>query len=825
MALPKSSKYKELLPEELRWTCNPEVFDFESTNTIKPIDGIVGQERAIKALTLGVDLKGPGYNIFITGMSGTGKFTTIKQMLEKIRPQPTKLFDYVYVNNFKDPDYPRLLTFTAGLGLEFKKDMDNAIQFLRENIIQILESEAFNNKRKKLYEKYSEEQQTLMKPFEEKLSQNGFSIGQVKVGEVVRPELLPIIEDKPVFIQQLDDFIKTEKITAEQAEEITQNYEKYQEELQSIFRKNYKLTQKFQKKINELEERIAGELVSITLDDIREKYKIKKVIKHLEQLEQDIIANLNIFKSRPQPGSEDEFEAMFNDYTVNVILNNSSVKERPVIIETTPTYINIFGAIERVNDGGGSWSTDFTKIKSGAILRANGGYLVLNAMDALTEPGVWKTLKRVLLHNKLEIQDIAHVYQIAPSLLKPEPIIVDVKVILIGNEEIYYLLAEYEDDFKKAFKIKAEFDYEMKRTDKALVEYAHVVKKLIKYEELLEFDKSAIARIVEYGARYAENQNKLTTRFSAIADLVREANYWAKDGGEKIVNAYHVQQAIKAAKERFGLDESKIQEMIIDKTILIDTEGERTGQVNGLAVYGDGLYSFGKPTRLTASTSLGNGEIINIDKDAGLSGKTHTKSIHIIGGYFRERFGLKNPLSFKASLVFEQGYGLIDGDSASIAEIAVLISCLTELPIKQNIAVTGSINQKGDVQPIGGVNEKIEGFFDVCKERVLTKKQGVIIPVQNIKDLMLKEEVVEAVRNKEFHIYSVSRVEEAIEILLGYKVGKQLANGSYEKNSVYGMVEKKLHDMYKITQKFKVSGEKKKEQIKTRGGKTRKRKL
>ncbi|MBN2572083.1 MAG: AAA family ATPase [Ignavibacteriales bacterium] len=823
MTLQKSPRHKELSIEELRWTCNPDVFDFDSTIALEPVDGIVGQERAIKALTLGVDIKGPGYNIFITGMSGTGKFTTIKQMLEKIRPQPTKLFDYVYVNNFKDPDYPRLLTFTAGQGLEFKKDMENAIKFLRENIIQLLESEAFNNKRKKLYEKYTEEQQSIMKPFEEKLTQNNFSLGQVKVGEVVRPELLPVIENKPVFIQQLEEYVKANKITSEQADGITQQYEKFQEELQTIFRKNFKLSQKYQKKITELEERIAGELVSITIDDLRERYKIKKVIKHLEQLEQNIISNLNIFKARPQPGAEEEFEAQFKNYSANIILNNSSVKERPVIIETTPSYSNIFGAIERVSDGSGTWFTDFTQIKSGSILRANGGYLVLNAMDALSEPGVWKTLKRVLLHNKLEIQDIAYVYQLAPSMLKPEPIIMDIKVILIGNEEIYYLLAEYEDDFKKAFKIKAEFDYEMKRTDKALVEYAHVVKKLVKHEELLEFDKSAIARIIEYGARYAENQNKLTTRFSAIADLARESNYWANDAGEKIVNAYHVNQAIKAAKERFGLDESKIQEMIIDKTILIDTDGERIGQVNGLAVYGDGLYSFGKPTRLTASTSVGNGEIINIDKDAGLSGKTHTKSIHIIGGYFREKFGLNNPLSFKASLVFEQGYGMIDGDSASIAEIAVLVSCLSEIPIKQYLAVTGSINQKGDVQPIGGVNEKVEGFFDVCKERGLNKKQGVIIPVQNIKDLMLKEEIIEAVSKKEFHIYSVSRVEEAIEILMGVKAGNQLKNGTYEKNTIYGIVEKKLNDMNKIVMKFKNNNEKKKV---TKKGKsqTRKRK-
>jgi lon-related putative ATP-dependent protease len=361
------------------------------------------------------------------------------------------------------------------------------------------------------------------------------------------------------------------------------------------------------------------------------------------------------------------------------------------------------------------------------------------------------------------------------------------------------VLSNYEDDFNKIFKVKAEFDYEMKLSDTALNEYARIIKKLIQNENLLEFDKTAIAKIAEYGARYAGEKKKLTTRFAYITDLAREASFWAKDNGDEMVTAYNVDHAYISAKERHSLYESKVTEMITGGSILIDTKGERIGQVNGLAVYGNGHYSFGKPTRITASVSLGNGSIINVEREAGLSGSTHNKGVLVISGYFKETFGNKVPLSFNASLVFEQGYGMIDGDSASITEICAMLSCLSEVPLKQYIAITGSVNQRGDIQPIGGVNEKIEGFFDICKETGLTKKQGVIIPIQNVKDLMLKDEVVDAVKKKEFHIYPVERVEEAIEILTGQQAGKKTTRGSYEANSIFGKVEKKLEKMYKLS--------------------------
>ncbi len=595
----------------------------------------------------------------------------------------------------------------------------------------------------------------------------------------------------------MDELVKSKKITRKKADQIVKSYTSYQDELYLVFKESLKLTQNFQKQLGELESKAVTDLVNASIDELKNKYKIKKVKKYLEKVAENIFEDLHFFKlgKAAQENPETVKTDFLKAYEVNLILDNSSVKDVPVIIETSPTYSNLFGVIEKVNDGSGIWQTDFTQIKTGSIVRANNGYLVINANDAISEPGVWKTLKRVLLYGKLEIQDLSSLYQISSSSLKPEPIEIHCKVILIGNNYSYSILSEYEDDFNKIFKIKAEFDYEMTRSEDALMEYARIIKKLVTNEKLLNFDKSAIGKIAEYGARYAGNQNKLTTRFSYIADLVREANFWAKDVGEKIVTKVHVKIAHNSAIERHSLHETKLKEMIEEQTIMIDTEGTRVGQINGLAVYGGNYYSFGKPSRITASVGLGSGSIINVEREAGLSGKTHNKGVLIISGYFREKFGKRFPLSFSASLVFEQGYGMIDGDSASVTEVCALLSSISEIPIKQSLAITGSINQKGDIQPIGGVNEKIEGFFDICYERGLNKKHGVIIPHQNVKDLMLKDEVVEAVKNKMFHIYPIKTVDEAIELLTGVKAGKLLKNCRYQAHSVYGEVEKHLRDM------------------------------
>ncbi|MEG8947971.1 Lon protease family protein [Rosettibacter firmus] len=801
MSLKKAPKHSELKVEDLKWTCDPQVFDFESTEKLEPIEGIVGQERAIKALRVGVELKSPGYNIFVAGLSGTGKLTTIKKMLESIVPNNSaELYDYAYVNNFKDEDRPLLLQFPAGMARKFKRDLNRAIRFLQERIPQVLSNEPFVSRKKQLLSEYTKKQRAIMLGFEDKLRKDNFTLGEVKMGEMVRPEILAVIDNQPFFVTQLQDLVNEQKLTQDQAQEIFNKYTSYQEELQQVFKDSLKLTQDFQEKIIQLETEAVRVIVNVTIDDLRKKYKFKKVKYYLDQVAENIILNLDVFKGQKPIREETESGIIVDylkEYEVNIILDNSHTKETPVIIETSPTYTNLFGTIERISDGHGGWYADFTRIKAGSLLRANGGFLVINALDAFSEPGVWKSLKRVLLYGKLEIQDLANLYQFAPSILKPEPIQIETKVILIGNNYIYSILSAYEDDFNKIFKIKADFDYEMTKTDKALNEYARVIKKLIETEKILEFDKSAIAKVIEYGARYAGEKNKLTTRFAYIADLVREASFWARDNGDKMVTDYHVVQAYEASKERHGLYESKLSQMIHDGTLLIDTEGERVGTVNALVVYHSGSYSFGKPSRITASVSLGSGNIINVEREAGLSGSTHNKGVLIISGYFREKFGKHIPLSFTASLAFEQGYGFIDGDSASITEICALLSAISGIPIKQSIAITGSVNQKGEIQPIGGVNEKIEGFFDVCKRKGLNGNHGVIIPLQNVKDLMLKDEVINAVKEGKFHIYPVSEVSEAIEILTGIKAGKVLANGRHEANTVFGLVEKELIAMKK----------------------------
>jgi len=799
MAFPKPSKPIELKPEDLRWRCSPEIFAFDSTTDLEPIEGILGQERALKALKLGVDLRSPGYNIFIAGLSGTGKATTVKKMLESINTNCPPFYDYVYVNNFKDNDRPILLTFPVGKAKIFKQDLSSTIDILRKKIPQTLETETYINRKKKIISLYNEREQALMSSFEEKLKVENFSLGQVKVDETARPDIFPIVDNKPVPIYQLDEYIKQGKISEDDAKEILKKYNSYQQDLHSLFKKGLKISEEFQEKLTKLERDSAEIVVKGIFENLKDKYTGKKTLEYLKEIEENILDNIQLFEGiKPENKVTPEgFQIdYFRDYEVNIILDNSETTTCPVIIETSPTFVNLFGTIEKIYDGKGGWYSDFTKIKSGSLLRANGGYLVLNVKHLFEETGVWRTLKRVLTYRKLEIQDSHNLFQFSSSSLKPESIDIETKVILIGNDNIYSILASYEDDFKKIFKVKADFDYEIKRNDEVLIQYARVIKKLIKEENLLEFDKGAIAYLIEIGAKFAGHKEKLTARFSQIADIAREANFWTIDDGLNIVDAAHVKNAYDFVKERHGLLESKINDTIEEGMILIDTEGVRIGQVNGLAVYDADFYSFGRPTRITATVSLGSGSIINVEREAGMSGRHYNKGVLIISGYFRETFGQNLPLTFNANLVFEQSYGTVDGDSASCAEIFGLLSTLSNLPIKQSIAVTGSLNQKGDVQPIGGVNEKIEGFFDVCKNRGLNKKQGVIIPIQNVKELMLREDLIDAVSKGLFHVFAIERVEQGIEILTGVKVGKRDSRGIYEENSVFDLVEKRIKDLY-----------------------------
>jgi len=789
-----AQEHDEVPIDDLRWYCPQESIPAATTEDVEPIEGIIGQERALKALKLGVELYGPGYNIFVCGLSGTGKATTIKTILEHIQLRKNKIRDYCYVNNFDNEDQPTLLAFECGGGARFKKDMLEAVRMVRDRIPRIYEEADFIKKRQSYIDEYGKKEAELFAEFEKRIEPDGFVLGKVQEGQALHPEILVKLDDRAVLVSDLPAAIMQDKISKERAEELGKKYREYKGELQEVFRRGMKLSREYQGIIEEHERQTGAFYLHAIFADMLSEYQDSKVQTYILNVVENILDNIEQFKS---PDESD----IPTQYEVNLVLENTYTKTCPVIIETAPTFRNIFGTVERKQDSNGFWYSDFSMIKSGSLLQADGGFLVLNAVDALTEPGVWKTLQRVLLYRKHEIQNIEMIMQQSITAMKPEAIDVDVKVILIGNNDVYALLNAYERDFKKIFKIKADFDYEMPNTDLAVRQYAALVRKLISDEGLKHFNKQAIAGIVEYGARLVSSKKKVTTQFSEIADIVREADYWCRQNDSKYVTSDHVDKAISEAYNRHSLYEEKLQEMIDDELLLIDVEGDRIGQINGLAVYGGERFSFGKPTRITATVSAGKAGIINIEREARMSGRTHDKGVLILSGYLREQFAQTHPLSLTAAVSFEQSYGGVDGDSASSTEMYALLSALSDIPLSQAIAVTGSVNQKGDIQPIGGVNEKIEGFFEVCRRRGLTGQQGVIVPVQNVSDLMLRTPVVDAVREGRFHIWAISNVQQGIEILSGVVAGERLRDGSYEEGTVFGRVQRRLHVLYELSKK------------------------
>jgi lon-related putative ATP-dependent protease len=794
MAFASAPPHQELPVEELRWTCPPEMIPADTTEGVEPIEGIIGQDRALKALKLGVELFSPGYNIFVCGLSGTGKATTIKTILEKIQPHKTLLRDLCYVHNFENEDEPVLLTFERGQGAAFKAEMAETLAMIRERLPGQFEEEEFVKKRKSMMEEFNRKNADLYLAFEKEIQPDGFVVGRVQEGQSVHPDLMLRIQDKVFLMSDIHEAVDQQLVTAEQAEHVLERYRVLRVRLEDVFREGMKLNREFQRTMHEQERDVLSVVVNAAARELVENFPDPKVQHYLTQAREFILDNVEEVKKDASETEEESFD--FSVFDVNLLLDSSTGPDCPVVIETNPTFRNVFGTVERQQDGQGFWLTNFTMIKSGSLLRADGGFLVLNAADTLTEPGVWKMLQRVLLYRKLEIQSIETLSQQSVTAMKPEAIDVNVKVILIGNNEIYGMLSAYERDFKKIFKVKADFDYEMQNTDIAVKQYTALVRKLISDEGLKHFDRDAIAAIVEYGARLVENKGKLTTQFSEIADIAREANYWCRQNSNRYVMLEHVVKAYEEARNRHSLFEEKMQEMIEDHSVLIDVSGARIGQINGLAVYGGERFYFGKPTRITAAVGAGRTGIINIEREAGLSGSTHDKGVLILAGYLRERFAQEHPLTLAASLSFEQSYSGVDGDSASSTEIYALLSALSGIPLRQDVAVTGSVNQKGVIQPIGGVNEKIEGFFQVCEAFDLTGEQGVVIPVQNVQNLMLHARVVEAVRQGRFHIWTVSTIEEGIEILTGVKAGSANEQGRYPTDTVFGRAQARLDDFY-----------------------------
>ena len=789
------SAFEELPAEKLRWRLEPEAIPYASTDDCEPCAEIIGQERALKAIQTGLDIKSLGYNIFIAGMVGTGRTTTIKQLLEKLEKGEKTPDDILYVNNFKNPDEPRLITLASGQGRLFRDAMDSLVEMLRVNIPELLKSKYYADKRENLIAGQQAKQKEILQRFEERAARQGFSVVRVQMGLFVKPDLVPVIEDRPLSFRELEGMVKEKKFTQKDLDELKKKYEELTSELERVFEELREIDEETRNLLKSWDAEAITPIIKGGVNGIREKFPESQVGEYLSQVEENLIGNIELFKSQKKDEKEDKTKEAgdaFLEYRVNLLVDNSDITGAPVVMETNPNYINLFGTIESSITRLGVWQTDFTKIKPGSFLKANGGYLVINALDALVEPGVWATLKRTLRNQIFEIQNYLSLYLISTTRLKPQPIKANVKVVMIGDAYVYNLLYFLDEDFKKIFKIKAEFDSEMDKNERTIRDYIRFIKKICDEDNLLPMDKGGMAALIEYGTRIAGRQRKVSTRFHVLADVIRESSYWAKMDNKNVIGRENVEKAVFERFERVSLLEDKVQEMIEEGTILIDTEGRVVGQVNGLSVYDMGQFSFGKPTRITAKTAVGRAGVINIEREADLSGPTHNKGVLILGGFLRGRYAQRKPFSLSASIAFEQSYSGVEGDSASSTEVYAILSSLSRLPLRQDIAVTGSINQKGEIQPIGGVNEKIEGFFDVCRAKGLTGTQGVIIPHQNIQNLMLRQDVVQAVAEGKFHIYPVRHVDEGMEILTGFEAGAPREDGTFEEGTVNFRVDQEL---------------------------------
>jgi lon-related putative ATP-dependent protease len=777
-----ADKFPEIPPEKLRWTCPPDKIQFPTTSDFAPCEEIIGQGRALRSLKTGLDIKTLGYNIFISGMVGTGRTTTIKQLLERLKKGEPIPDDILYVNNFKNPDEPRLVMLPAGKGKLLVEGMGKLIERLTQNVPELLKSQYYGERRNQA--------------FEDEVAEKGFSVIQVQMGLFVKPDLIPVIEGTPTPFPKLEAMAKEKKFPPDQLDNLKKRYGELSDKLEKVFASLRDIEEETRNLLKAWDEEALTPVIKDRVNALRADFPYPQTADYFNEVEENLVKTIELFKAPKKeengPRPETDPGDPFLEYRVNLLVDNSEMPHAPVIIENNPSYINVFGSIESSASRFGAWQTDFTRIKAGSLLKANGGYLVINALDALIEPGVWPTLKRTLRNLTFEIQNFASLFLFSPKSLKPQPIKCSVKVVMIGDDQIYNLLYFLDSDFRKIFKIKAEFDSEVAKSDQTIGDYASFIQKICQEEGLKPFDREGIAAVIEYGTRLAGRQRKVSTRFNVIADVIREAGYWATKDKKTTVSRRHVDRAVQERFERVSLIEDKIQEMIEEGTILIDTQGSVVGQVNGLSVYDMGQFAFGKPTRITAKTSVGRTGVINIEREADLSGKTHNKGVLILAGYLRGQYAQNKPLSMSASIAFEQSYGGIDGDSASSTEVYAILSSLSRLPLRQDTAVTGSLNQKGEIQPIGGVNEKIEGFFEVCKAKGLTGTQGVIIPQQNVQNLMLREEVVDAVRKGRFHIHPVATIDQGIEILTGVKAGNNLPDGGFEEGTVHHLVDQEL---------------------------------
>jgi len=798
-------KAYELQYTQLKNSCFPNDLPFQTTAELEPLEGIIGQERAVKAFEFGLAVKMKGYNIYMSGPSGTGKTTYARCSTEKLAAGEPVPSDWCYVYNFKNPKEPVALSFVAGKGKKFKEDIEEFISLCKKELEKAFQAEDYEEQKYAIIHKFEDLQDSILEEMRTVASEYNFQVKSTKTGIY----FLPVVNGELIEDENYDSLSEEDKSRIEKQTQIIQ------EKADVFMRQVHDFEKECEKQVDELDKKIGTFAIGHHVEALKESYKDnERVVSYISAIQEDILDHLEKFVEN-EAEEEDSLAALLPlfgkkpeeddtpKYSVNLIVDHSQTKGAPVVVTFNPTYSNLMGEMEYDSEFG-SLSTDFTKIKGGLFHQANGGYLIVQAHDILAAPHAWEALRRVIKTKEINMDSLRELQgtTTAPTL-KPEPIPAQFKVIMIGSEYFYELLNECDEEFDKFFKIRADFDYEMPRNKENILKIAGFIKSFVEREKTLEFDVSAVCAIIEHSNRSASNQEKLSTRFNYLAEILGEAYTWAKLENASVITAEHIYKTVYEKEQRMKLYEEKLDEMLDENVIMIDTTGKKIGQINGLAVLDMGSYAFGTPSRITATTYVGKSGIVNIEKEARMSGNTHDKGVQIITGFLGQTYAQKFPMSLSCRVCFEQNYNGIDGDSASSTELYCILSSLSDLPIRQDLAVTGSVNQKGEIQAIGGVTHKIEGFFNLCKKRGLTKEQGVIIPVSNVKDLVLNDEVVNAVKDGIFHIYPIAHINEGIELLMGYPAGEKDEQGEFPLDSVHGKVYAKLKAFAKASDYMK----------------------
>lgn len=786
---------EELSGDQVRKACDPQGLGFATTEELAPVEGIIGQQRAVEALRFGLDMPDRGFNIYVAGLPGTGRTTAVQAFLEERARQQEAAADWCYVNNFQDPYRPRALRLPPGKGRSLQRDLRSFIERVRRDLRQAFDSEGYADREEALKGELEREQQELFQRMKQHAQAAGFLLQLTPMGAA----FIPLREEQPLDAQAFA------ALPLETRQELETRRQTLQEELKGTLKEVHALERAAQQRLQQLAREVALYVVGLLVEDLLEQYRaLPAVAEHLRAVQEDLLENVDSFRAPPgnQPNNGKSPWATqdnpFRKYEVNVVVDHDGPQGAPVVIEPNPTYHDLFGRIEKEARFGALY-TDFTLIRGGSLHRANGGYLVVQVEDLLRNLYAWEGLKRALRNRTVVIEELGErLGFVSTRSLQPEAIPLDVKVVLIGSPLLYHLLYQHDEDFNELFKVKADFDLRMDRTEANIRSYLASICRLCQKEALRPLDDRAAAKVIEHSSRLAEDQEKLSTHFAQIADLIREANFWAGQEGSPLVRAGHLRRAIEARVYRSNLVQERIQEAIERGTLLIDTEGQAVGRINGLAVLGLGDYAFGRPNRITASIGLGRGGIVDIEREARLGGPLHTKGVLILSGYLVNQYAQDKPLALAARLVFEQSYEGVEGDSASSAELYALLSALSDLPIRQGLAVTGSVNQQGQVQAIGGVNEKVEGFFALCLARGLSGDQGVVIPQGNVQHLMLREEVAEAVGAGRFHLWPVRTIDEGIEVLTGLPAGTRGPEGAFPPDTVHGRVDQRLRQMAQL---------------------------